>query len=105
MFERKDLQWIQHAYVMHLIQAWDHTFYNATTKKYELLPFIEKGKKLYGGDDVIGIWPTWPSLGLDQRNQFDLFRDLPGGLPALKNVGNAMRKQNTKLFLLSLIHI
>ena len=99
MFERKDLQWIQHAYVMHLIQAWDHTFYNATTKKYELLHFIEKGKKLYGGDDVIGIWPTWPSLGLDQRNQFDLFRDLPGGLPALKNVGNAMRKQNTKFFL------
>lgn len=99
MFERKDLQWIQHAYVMHLMQAWDHKVYNAETKKYQLISFIEKGKKLYGGDDVIGIWPTWPSLGLDQRNQFDLFRDLPGGLPALKNLGNEMRKQHAKFFL------
>lgn len=99
MFERKDLEWIQHAYVMHLIQAWDQKIYNAATKKYQLISFIEKGNKLYGGDDVIGLWPTWPSLGLDQRNQFDLFRDLPGGLPALNRLGNEMRQNNTKFFL------
>lgn len=99
MFERKDLQWIQHAYVMHLMQAWDHKVYDSEKKKYQLIPFIEKGKKLYGGDDVIGIWPTWPSLGLDQRNQFDLFRDLPGGLNALKTLGNDLRKEQTKFFL------
>ena len=75
LFEREDLKWIRHTYVMHLIQAWDHKLYNPTTRQYQLNKFIQKSKPLYGGDDVIGIWPTWPSLGLDQRNQFDQFRD------------------------------
>lgn len=99
LFQRKDLQWIRHSYVMHLIQGWDHRLYNPNTNRYVLDSFILKGKKLYGGDDVIGIWPTWPSLGLDQRNQFDLYRDMPGGLMGLKRLGEQMRQRETKLFI------
>jgi hypothetical protein len=32
-------------------------------------------------------------LGWDQRNQFDLFRDLPGGTPQLQKLSQEMRKQ------------
>ena len=81
---------------MHLLQAWDHKLYDYKSNTYQLSKFIEKGKQLYGGDDVIGIWPTWPSLGLDQRNQFDLFRDLPGGLPRIKKLANETRKLGLK---------
>ena len=24
-------------------------------------------------DDVIGIWPTWPALRMDQHNQWDMY--------------------------------
>ncbi len=99
LFNRKDLQWIRDAYVMHLVMAWDNWFYDYKDGKYHLTEFGQKGKKLYGGDDVIGIWPTWPTLGLDQRNQWDLFRDLPGGLPRLKTLSEELRKQGTKLFI------
>jgi len=99
LFKRKDLQWIRHSYVMHLMQAWDKFLYDAADKKYHIDDFIKRGKKLYGGDDVIGIWPTWPSLGLDQRNQFDLFRDLPGGTKQIQKLSDAMRKQGTKFFI------
>jgi len=98
LFGRKDLQWIRHSYVMHLLQAWDKFVYDSKDKRYHLLDFINRGKSWYGGDDVIGIWPTWPSLGLDQRNQFDLFRDLPGGTKKLKAISSEMRKQGTKFF-------
>ncbi|MFN8353624.1 MAG: SUMF1/EgtB/PvdO family nonheme iron enzyme [Spirosomataceae bacterium] len=99
LFERKDLQWIRDAYVMHLVMAWDNWFYDYRDGKYHLTEFGQKGKKLYGGDDVIGIWPTWPTLGLDPRNQWDLFKDLPGGLPRLKSLANELRQQNTKFFI------
>jgi formylglycine-generating enzyme required for sulfatase activity len=99
LFERKDLQWIRNTYVMHLMQAWDQKLYDANTNSYQLKKFIERGKQLYGGDDVIGIWPTWPSLGLDQRNQFDLFRDLPGGLSAIKKLADDSRALGTKFFI------
>ena len=98
LFERTDLKWIRHSYVMHLIQAWDTKLYDPSSKSYQLDKFINKNKELYGGDDVIGIWPTWPSLGLDQRNQFDLFRDLPGGLSAIKKLAEESRKSATKFF-------
>lgn len=32
LFNRIDLQWIRHSYVMHLIQAWDHKLYNPSKK-------------------------------------------------------------------------
>lgn len=81
MYRRKDLQWIRKAYVMHLIMAWDKFYYDKG--KFGLSAFNERGQRLYGGDDVIGIWPTWPTLGLDQRNQFDLYKDLPGSLKGI----------------------
>ena len=99
MFNRSDLEWIRHGYVMHLMQAWDKQVYSADKKAYQLDNFINHSKNLYGGDDVIGIWPTWPSLGLDQRNQFDLFRDLPGGLPAIKKLAEDTRKKGTRFFI------
>lgn len=99
LFERKDLQWIRHSYVMHLLQAWDKFVYDANDQKYHLNDFVQRGKALYGGDDVVGIWPTWPSLGLDQRNQFDLFRDMPGGTKKLKSVANELRSMGTKFFI------
>lgn len=98
LFERKDLQWIRHSYVSHLMMNWDKNYYDYGDKQFHIDDFIERGKKLYGGDDFIGIWPTWPMLGLDQRNQFDLFKDLPGGTIKIKKIAEECRSKNTKLF-------
>jgi len=99
LYQRPDLQWIKKAYVMHLIMAWDKDFYDYTTGTFNLTSFLERGQKWYGGDDVIGLWPTWPTLGLDQRNQFDLYRDLPGGLSALRLLADELRSRGTRLFI------
>ena len=102
LYQREDLKWIRHTYVMHLIMAWDKWFYNIADSgqhKFHFNDFISRGKKLYGGDDVLGLWPTWPTLGLDQRNQFDLFRDLPGGTTQLRTMADEMRKAGTRFFI------
>jgi len=98
IFERPDLSWIRHTYVMHLMMAWDRDYYDPVNKRFTLDDFVRRGRKLYGGDDIISLWPTWPTLGLDQRNQFDLFRDLPGGTPALRALTALLHKQGTRLF-------
>jgi iron(II)-dependent oxidoreductase len=99
LYRRTDLRWIRRSFVMHLIMAWDDRVYDAAKGRYTLPDFIRKGKGLYGGDDAVGIWPTWPTLGLDHRNQFDLYRDLPGGLPALRRLSDSLHALGTRLFI------
>lgn len=92
MFRREDLQWIRSSYVMHLIMAWD--------KEYpKLVDFAKRGKELYGGDDVICLWPTWPTLGVDPRNQFDMYRDLPGGLAGIRSMADSLHAIGVKFFI------
>ena len=98
LYKRPDLAWMRNAYTMHLMMAWDKFFYDPIQKKYLISDFIHRGNRLYGGDDIISIWPTWPTLGLDQRNQFDLFKDLPGGLDSIRSLSNFLIQQNKHLF-------
>ena len=87
LYERPDLAWIKESYLIILQMAWDREFYDRTTGKYTFPDLLRKGNELFGNIDVYGIWPTWPRLGLDQRNQWDLYRDLPGGTTQLRNFG------------------
>ena len=79
LFERPDLKWIRSSYVITMMMNWDNFFYDDTDHSFHINEFLARGRKLYGGDDAIVLWPTWPTLGLDQRNQFDMYRDLPVG--------------------------
>ena len=99
LYEREDLKWIRHTYASHLLYGWDHQYFDSKLQKNNLEEFVTRGKKWYGGDGFIGIWPTWPSLGLDQRNQWDLFRDMPGSLDELRRVAEMCRSHGTRFFI------
>ena len=99
LYERADLAWIKESYLIILQMAWDREFYDRTTGKYTFPDVIRKGNEFFGNIDVYGIWPTWPRLGLDQRNQWDLYGDLPGGTIQLRNFGRLARLNNTKFFI------
>ncbi len=99
MFEREDLKWIRHKYTMALQFGWDHEFYDALNGGYRVIEYLNMGKRLFGGWDVFGLWPTWPTLGIDQRNQWDLYKDLPGGLGKIRQISEKMQNDGTKFFI------
>lgn len=99
LYQRHDLNWIRHDYIIGLQFAWNQEYYNWQKQEYTVGSFLERGKRLFGGYDVIGLWPTWPRLGVDQRNQWDLFSDLPGGLKQLKSFSQQWKKEGTKFFI------
>jgi iron(II)-dependent oxidoreductase len=99
LYERADLAWIKESYLIILQMAWDREFYDRSLGKYTFPDLIRKGNEIFGNIDVYGIWPTWPRLGLDQRNQWDLYRDLPGGTAQLRNLVRLARQSNTKFFI------
>lgn len=99
MFKRNDLAWIKDSYLIILQMAWDREFFDRLTGKYTYPEVLKNGIDLFGNIDVYGIWPTWPRLGLDQRNQWDLYRDLPGGTGQLRNIAKMLRMSGTRFFI------
>ena len=81
MYERDDLNWIKKGFVGHFIFAWHNYFYDYEKKDgySSYSDFNNNSKNLFGGNDVLTLWTGFPVLGLDQRNQWDLVRALPGG--------------------------
>lgn len=99
LYERQDLAWIRESYIIVLSAAWDREFYNRKTGKYTYPEFLKKGMEYFKYIDVFGIWPAWPRLGLDKRNQWDLYKDLPGGLPQISNFVRMSHPYGTRFFI------
>jgi len=99
LFERLDLQWMRHAYVMLLQLAWDHAWYDALSGRFNFYDTVAAFYPLFGGYDIFTLWPTWPRLGLDLRNQFDMYRDLPGGPGGLRRQATDLHRLGKKYFI------
>jgi gamma-glutamyl hercynylcysteine S-oxide synthase len=99
LFEREDLKWIKESYIIILQMAWDREFYDRQTGKYTFADELKHWNDQFKNIDAFGIWPTWPRLGLDQRNQWDMYRDLPGGTGQLKTIARSLRQKGTRFFI------
>lgn len=99
LYHRDDLKWIRNSYLMVLQMAWDRTYHDRFTGTNGFNSFIEEYNRLFGHLDVYGIWPTWPRLGLDERNQWDMYRTLPGGLDQLRRMSRFARLNDCRFFI------
>ena len=99
LFEREDIKWIKSSYLIVLQMAWDREFLDRTTGKYTFPAELKSWNDQFNNIDVFGIWPTWPRLGLDQRNQWDMYRNLPGGTEQLKSFARMTRQYGTRFFI------
>ncbi len=99
LYRRPDLTWIRKSYILTLLFAWDRDYYDPAARRYRFDEFLSGREGDFGGYDAFMIWPTWPRLGLDERNQWDLYRDLPGGLPALRAQAETAHRRGVKYFI------
>jgi iron(II)-dependent oxidoreductase len=98
LFQRADLAWVRRAYLMVLRFAWDRSYYDRETG-YTFDRTLTAWDRTLGPVDIFTIWPTWPRLGLDERNQWDMYRDLPGGLAELRRQVDLAHRLGKKYFI------
>lgn len=99
LFDRPDLAWMKHAYLMLLQFAWDQEYWDERKSDYTFYSNLFQYDSLTGGYDIFTLWPTWPRLGLDQRNQWDMYRDLPGGIPELRRQADFAHAHGKRYFI------
>lgn len=77
----------------------NHKLYDPIKNEYRIKEYLTEVKEEYDGFDQFYFWHAYPRVGVDPRDQFDLFRDLPGGLEGLKDFVQTAQAMNTHVYL------
>ena len=75
------------------------TLYDRETSTWTVDKYVEDVRSRYGGIDSVLLWASYPNIGTDDRNQFDMLEDLPGGLEALREAVDQFHAQGVKVLL------
>ncbi len=96
-YARADLAWTRRAFTQDEVLVWDRALYDPVANRYTVDRFLDGIAARFGPLDSVLIWPSYPNLGVDERNQLDLVRDLPGGLPALHEAVEAFHHRGVRV--------
>jgi hypothetical protein len=99
LYERPEFDWVRSCYSCCFVMMYDQTFYDPVKNEYTIDSFLDHGVKEFGGYDAVVLWHAYPRIGFDDRNQFDFYRDMPGGLRGLRELSRKIHKRGVKVFI------
>jgi formylglycine-generating enzyme required for sulfatase activity len=97
-YERPELEWTQHVFSQVQLLIWDRRLYDPEKGEYTVNRFLDDTESRIGPIDAVLIWHVYPNLGVDDRNQFDMLRDMPGGIPGLRQMVQQFHDRGVKVF-------
>ena len=80
------LKWTQSSFFQPQMMVEDRYFYDPVAHRYNVERYLDDLEKRYGGIDSVLVWPTYPNMGIDNRNQHDMIRSMPGGIPGVRQM-------------------
>jgi formylglycine-generating enzyme required for sulfatase activity len=99
LYRRPEFQWVSSCFSCCFLMVCDEQFYDPKSGQYRVAKFLEHGRREFGGYDAVVLWHAYPRIGTDDRNQFDFYRDMPGGILGLRRVIQEFHAQRVKVFL------
>ncbi|MGO8928201.1 MAG: formylglycine-generating enzyme family protein [Limisphaerales bacterium] len=99
LYHRKEFAWAAANYSCCFLMVCDETFYDWRAGRYTVDAFAEHGQREFGGYDSVVLWHAYPRIGVDERNQFDFYRDLPGGLTGVRGAVRQFQRRGARVYL------
>ena len=97
-YESQALQWAQSSFIQPQMMAHERFLYDPSTGRYTVDRYLDDVTTRYGGIDSVLVWPTYPNMGIDDRNQLDLIGSMPGGLEGVKEMIAAFHRRHVRVF-------
>ncbi|HLN04495.1 MAG TPA: formylglycine-generating enzyme family protein [Bryobacteraceae bacterium] len=97
-YDRPELAWSQRDFIQPQMMVEERYFYDPVASKYTVDRYLDDLETRYGGIDSVLIWPVYPNVGIDNRNQYDLTRDMPGGVAGLKQMVADFHRRGVRVF-------
>jgi iron(II)-dependent oxidoreductase len=85
-YDLPELKWTQSSFLQPQMMVQDRYFYDPVAHRYTVDRYLNDLEKRYGGVDAVLIWPTYPNMGIDDRNQHNLIRSMPGGIAGVRQM-------------------
>ncbi len=91
------LQWTQSSFIQPQAMVEDRYLYDPNSRKYTVDRYLADVKQRYGGIDSILLWPVYPNIGIDDRNQLDSIAAMPGGLEGVRQMIAAFHQHGVRV--------
>ncbi len=91
------LQWTQSSFMQPQMMVHDRFFYDPVAGRYTVDRYLDDLDKRFGGIDSVLIWPTYPNMGVDDRNQSDMIRSMPGGVAGVRDMIAAFHRRHVRV--------
>jgi len=102
-YDRPELKWTQSSFIQPQMMIHDLFFFDSATLKYTVDRYLDDLELRYGGIDSVLVWHTYSNIGIDSRNQYDLFRDLPGGIEGVRGMVADFHRRGVRVFFPSML--
>ncbi len=99
LYRAPELAWTRSCFVSGMAMLWDDGIYDQRTGELTMAKFLRDGEDRFGGLDSVVLWHAYPRIGFDDRNQFDFYRQLPGGPGALRRLVDVCHAGGVRAFL------
>jgi iron(II)-dependent oxidoreductase len=96
-YRMPELKWAQSSFIQPQTMVQDRYLYDPVQRKYTVDRYLDDLQTRYGGVDSVLIWPTYPNMGIDDRNQHDLVRSMPGGMDGVRQMVADFHRRGVKV--------
>ncbi len=97
-YDNSEFKWTQSSFFQPQMMVEDRYFYDPVAHRYTVDRYLGDLEKRYGGIDAVLIWPTYPNMGIDNRNEHDMIRSMPGGIPGVRQMISDFHRHGVRVF-------
>ncbi len=98
LYEASALRWTQSSFIQPQMMVHDRYFYDPASGHYTVDRYLADLKRRYGGIDAVLVWSTYPNMGIDDRNQIDMVRSMPGGTAGVRQMVSDFHRHGVRVF-------
>jgi gamma-glutamyl hercynylcysteine S-oxide synthase len=96
-YDNPALQWAQSSFIQPQAMVEDRYLYDPLERHYTVDRYLDDVERRYGGIDSILLWPVYPNLGVDARNQLDMIAAMPGGIAGVRSMIDSFHRRGVRV--------
>jgi hypothetical protein len=80
--------------IVDMVWLWDERLYDFASGRFTVDAYLDAAQAEFGGFDAVVLWNAYPVLGIDARDHFSFFEDIP----ELPQVVAAFQRRSVKVY-------